>query len=95
VEQAKSSRSREDQSSAGPLDPGGHMIEICVFQHKVFSEGNKGGGHKPSEVQSHEESWPTIIVMVILEKKYSPRASTRKLVLPEVPESRVAGNLNL
>jgi hypothetical protein len=36
-----------------------------------------------------------VIVMVILEKESSMRASTHKLVLPKVPEIRVVGSLNL
>jgi hypothetical protein len=33
--------------------------------------------------------------MVTLEKEYSSRAGTRKLVLPEASERRVSGSLNL
>jgi hypothetical protein len=42
-----------------------------------------------------QRGWPSVTFMVILEKESSTRSSTRNLVLPKVPERRVAGSLNL
>jgi hypothetical protein len=38
----------------GPLDPGEHVVEICVFRRKITSEGNKWGESKIVEAQINE-----------------------------------------
>jgi hypothetical protein len=96
VEQVKSSRSHEGQirDLDRRIQEDTRQRSVC-FDRIHFSEGNKGGGHKTAEAEVTKRVGPRSQPMVILEKESSTRASTCKLVLPEAPESRVAGNLNL
>jgi hypothetical protein len=91
VEQVKSSRSHEGRSRAGPSDPGGHATEICVFRWKVFQKETRVEVIKSPKPKLRRGVGPRSQPMVILEKESSTGASTHKLVLPEVPESRLCG----
>jgi hypothetical protein len=58
-------------------------------------EGDEGKGRKTVEAEVKKRDDPRSQSVVTLEKEYSLRDSTHKLVFTEVPKRRVAGSLNL